>query len=55
MTDLLPNLEALTAQLTSASAGASDARELIAAAAKASTAAELDEALYAVLVRWQSE
>lgn len=53
MSDLLPNLDALLAQLTGTTAGPRDARALAEAVAQASTDDELDNALDAVIATWR--
>lgn len=52
MSDLLPNLDALLAQLTGTAAGPRDARVLAEAVADASTEEELDRAIDAVIATW---
>ncbi|MDN4517112.1 hypothetical protein QYF68_04645 [Mycolicibacterium austroafricanum] len=53
MSDLLPNLDALLAQLTGTTAGPRDARALAEAVAEATTDDELDRALDAVIAIWR--
>ncbi len=53
MSDLLPNLDALLAQLTGTTAGPRDARALAESVAEATTDADLDEALDAVIATWR--
>jgi 2-polyprenyl-6-methoxyphenol hydroxylase-like FAD-dependent oxidoreductase len=53
MSDLLPNLDALLAQLTGATAGPRDARALAEAVAEARTDEDIDDALDAVIATWR--
>ncbi len=53
MSDLLPNLDALRAQLTGDAPSQQDARALADAIAQATTEKELDDALDAVIASWR--
>ena len=53
MSELLPNLDALLAQLTGTAAGPRDARALAEAVAEAATDDDLDRALDAVISTWR--
>jgi hypothetical protein len=53
MSELLPNLDALLAQLTGTTAGPRDARALAEAVAEAATDAEVDRALDKVIATWR--
>lgn len=53
MSDLLPNLDALRAQLTGDAASQQDARALAAAVAEVTTEDGLDAALDAVIASWR--
>jgi len=53
VSELLPNLDALLAQLTGATAGPRDARALAQAVADAATEEDLDHALDAVIATWR--
>lgn len=53
MSDLLPNLDALRAQLTGDAASQHDARTLADAVAKVTDEDGLDEALDAVIATWR--
>ncbi|MCV7070304.1 hypothetical protein H7H73_07250 [Mycobacterium rufum] len=53
MSDLLPNLDALLAQLTGTTAGTLDARALAESVTGAATDDDLDRALDAVIAAWR--
>lgn len=53
VSELLPNLDALLAQLTGTTAGPRDARALAEAVADAATDDDVDRALDAVIATWR--